>query len=201
MLTFKRLPDKQPYNLKVITPATIDPVTLAETKTFSRITGGIEDDLLTSLITAATKKAENYCGSGFINRTLRMTMDCSPWGSFLELPIGPLVSISDIKSVDDDDSENTFDTSNYYIANSDDTYLTGVQLKNGSSWPTDLRDKDAFFVEFVAGFGASQDDIPDIIKTAIKIIVEDLNENRENVRGDIPRMAKDLLNDYKNFRI
>lgn len=58
-------------NYTITIPATSQPVTLAEAKTFMKVTHSVEDSLITALIIAATQAIENYTGQYFVERTVK----------------------------------------------------------------------------------------------------------------------------------
>lgn len=188
--------------VQVVTPATEDPVTLAELKTYLRIDGNSEDDLLGGLITSATAAAENWTGRAFITRTLKAWFDRCPDGMALELPHPPVTAITTVSTFDDADTETTFATTNYIA----DIYgePARVCLRNAASWPTDLRSANALAVRFTAGYGAAAA-VPAGIKEAIKALAAHAYEwrgaqktadNAMTVEG-APALVRELLRPYQ----
>lgn len=187
--------------LDLETPPSAEPVTLSEAKLYSRITGSREDDLITAFIKSARQKAEDYCNSSFITQTWILSMDNSPSSSQLELPRGPLQSISSVKYYDSDYAEQTLSSDEYYAIINGFRNNGRLQLKSGYSWPTSLREADNFKVEYVVGYGDAASDVPEAIKTGIKAIISDLYENREKVQDRIPPLARASLQPYKIYRL
>lgn len=100
--------------IKVITPAAELPVTLAEVKAFANVSINDDDTLLTSLLTAATAKTENRTGTRLITQTLELYLDSFPGtGGEIFLP-GPVQSITSVKYIDADGTEQTMDSADYY---------------------------------------------------------------------------------------
>ena len=147
--------------LIIKTPPVSEPVSLAEAKSFLRITDADDDALITSLVTAVRQKAENWTRRLFITQTWVLWQDSVPDGFTLSIPLSPLQSVSYIKSYDLSNVVSTFDSSNYLI---DSSSTPGrVSLNDGQSWPTLLRRINALEVEFVAGFGGASS-VPEPIK-------------------------------------
>ena len=80
-------------------------------------------------------------------------------------------------------------------------------LKNGSSWPTasELRNANAYEVQFRAGYGNAASDVPKPLVQAIKMLALHLYENREiatsmNVNL-IPNTVAMLFAPYKVLRL
>jgi uncharacterized phiE125 gp8 family phage protein len=82
-----------------------------------------------------------------------------------------------------------------------------VVLKNGVSWPTltELRQGNAYEVQYVAGYGNSASDVPTPIIQAIKLLTTHLYENRELVTSmsanTIPYTIGQLLQPYRVMRL
>lgn len=71
----------------------------------------------------------------------------------------------------------------------------------GGFWPQALYVPNAVQIHFTAGFSADASGVPDTIKTAIKMLVNNWYENREAAMPvalrEIPNQIQDLLWDYK----
>ena len=162
------------WTYKVTTAATSTPVSLAEVKTYLKITGSADDALLTQLIKAATDFAEDYTKRSFINRTLTTYRD--EFTDEIELRRSPLASVTTVKYLVDGSLVTVAD-SVYY--NTLETDFSVIALEDGQSWPTggDVRQQSVEII-FVAGFGADSTSVPEDIRTAIMQHVAALNENR-----------------------
>lgn len=212
-------------NLVRTVDATTEPVTLAEVKLFSRIDITDDDALLTALIKSARRQAENYCRRAFIEQTWRYSLDAinAPRSASdisanildevrgrvisdtIELPMPNLLSVTSVTSYDKTNAATVFSTSNYTV----DTNNTPgrIYLNDGSVWPSDLRVNDAIVIVYKAGFGATAASVPEEIKTAIKLIVGVLYENREdttldgNFSNNLPFGARSILTSYRLMRV
>jgi uncharacterized phiE125 gp8 family phage protein len=64
--------------IAVVTPPSVEPVTLAELKLFCRVDGTTEDALITGLGIAAREYCETFTRRAFINTAFRQSLDCFP---------------------------------------------------------------------------------------------------------------------------
>jgi len=176
---------------RLITAAASEPVTAADVKLYARVAHAVEDDLIESWIAAGRKLAEDYQHRAYIEQTWRLTYDDFP-GSLIYVPRPNLISVESIKYYDYEDSETTWDSSNYFVDTNSEVGRIG--LNYGIQWPTvTLRPVNAVIIDFKAGYGDSADDVPDSVKNAIYIYCTHMYENREAENGTIPREFYDLL--------
>src|SRR5262245_60811773 len=91
-------------NITTLAAPAAEPLGLAEAKAYLRIGFDGEDDLVSSLITAARSRIEEACGLALISRTLRVTLDCWPAGivetRVFRLPVRPAASLTAVKVTD-----------------------------------------------------------------------------------------------------
>jgi uncharacterized phiE125 gp8 family phage protein len=188
----------------VTVAATDDPISLEETKEFLRIDAAItvDDNFIQGLIKAAVIDGEKFTNRCFVTRTFLGELsqldrsECEAY-PYIQIRRAPLVSIASIKAVFDG-TPTTVSTDDY-------------EIKNTSAFPRVLFvetgnisvDKVAYplQVTFNAGYGAAKD-VPDDIKTALKMHILFLYENRGDVDTEskltMPRASRAL---YQNYRI
>ena len=144
----------------IIPPAAL-PVSLAEAKLNLRIDGNEQDSLIEAWLHGITAHAEHVTGRSFISQTWRVTLDEFP--DAIELPV-PVSSVT-IKFLDEAGVEQTLDTADYVV---DSASEPGYAVPNvGKAWPTTYDRINAVNVDVVAGYGASESDIPKGIKLYI----------------------------------
>lgn len=207
----------------VVTEPTIEPVTVNELRDHLRLDTTVDDSTLTTLIIASRQYVEQELRKALITQTQRLTLDRFPlkdslgwWdgvkdGSlsqqntdFIELPIGPLQSITSIKSWSVSETQSIFDSDKYYA---DTNYVPGrVILKTDETWPNDLREHSAIEIDYVCGYGDTVDKVPASIRQIIKIIASDWYENRNSViigtiSANISSIVSDVLEKYKEKRL
>ena len=176
---------------------TIEPITLSEAKQHLKIDDVFTDDdtLIEALIAAARQMAENYTDSKLINTTVIEYFDKFP--SF-NLPINLYFpNVSAVNSITYRANSNTdpvaLDSSKYRLDAASKPCRVGL-INN--SYPTALNEVNAIAIEYVAGYGESAADVPALLKAAIKIIVADLYENREDKVKRLPTASMIILNQY-----
>lgn len=184
------------------TEPTIRPITRVELKDHLRIdqTNDSEDAFIDSIISAATDYFEQRSWRQLITATYTQYFDDFPPFRF-ELRKPPLQSVTFIKFFDQNGVEQTLDTSIFEV----DTFsqVGRIQLADGKSFPTVDDRINAVKIEYIAGYGSTRDDVPDLIKSTIKLIAAWLFENRDTVRVTtgvseipIPDALRVLINQY-----
>jgi uncharacterized phiE125 gp8 family phage protein len=190
--------------LTVITGPAEEPISVAEAKASPslRVAVATDDTDIGTLITAARKLAETYTLHAFVTQTLELVLDGFPTGGIV-VPMPPLQSVTSIKYIDTDGTEQTL-SATLYAVDTDSTPGMIVPAYD-ETWPTDVRDQiNAVRVRFVAGFGGAVL-VPEDIKSWIKIMVGTMYDNPQAVVvgvgqtvASIPRNFIDaLLDDYR----
>ena len=166
-------------SLNLVTGPTVEPVSLAEAKLHLRVDINDDDVFISSLVETVRIQLERQYDTAFVNQSWDWYLDTFPNTSF-EIPLWPLSSVTSIKYTDEDDSESTYSSDNYRV---DTASKPGrVILKTAKSWPSvTLKEHNGVVIRFVAGYGAGSTSVPAPIRQAIKLMVGDLYENRENV--------------------
>lgn len=160
-----------------------EPVTSTEAKLFARIDTSDDDAIVTALITAARKMTETYTGRTWVHTVYDYYLDSAELEALgtapIILPTCPLkASSTTIKYYDDDGTENTFAATSYTA----DVYSvpSRIYLLSGQAYPSAVRDYNGLKVTFTAGYSADATSVPEAAKTAIKIMVADMYEHRED---------------------
>jgi len=186
---------------KLITPPAVEPVSLAEAKQHARIEYPDDDDLVANLITAARLVCEKELRRAFISQTWETYLDHWPWpeqypgamyyGSSyipqtMSYPYTPLamiqidnpnlVSVASISYVDTSGATQTLDPSAYLVQ----AGAPGrIHPAYGQTWPSVRCIPGAITVNYLAGYGPAATDVPECVRTAIKMMVAELYEQRE----------------------
>tara|TARA_R110000803_G_scaffold32023_7_gene70920 strand:- start:3754 stop:4419 length:666 start_codon:yes stop_codon:yes gene_type:complete len=212
--------------LKTVTAWATNVVSIADFKLFARIdsSDSTENALIESLVFLAQDMAESYTGRAITTQTLQLFLDRLPFyqdeilqegiftapdlqsnPNYIVLPKPNLISVTHVKSYNNDNTSVTFNSANYYV---DETSEQGrIVLKNGVSWPTasELRNANAYEVQYVAGYGNTATDVPKPLVQAIKMLALHLYENREIATGSnvnmIPNTVAMLFAPYKVQRL
>jgi len=203
------------------TAPTAEILTTAEAKTHLRedLTDATNDTYIDALVTAARAAAEQYTGLAFLDQTWDYVLDeAHPVlaSESIELPLGPVQSITSIDSYADDNTATAFSSAAYYLNVGDDAgYVTPstarVSLVDGNDWPTDMRRYHSIEIRFLAGFGDEVADIPaqwrEPIKRACLLTVAALYQNRGDDRPGgafkfgLTETSRDLLYPLKRYSL
>ncbi len=191
-----------------------EPITLAEAKSYLRVDSSGDDALITSLISTARKLCEEHTQRALMTQTYQLFLDAledvednlwegmrtgpyiNYYKNYIELPMPPVVSISHIKTYDDNDTATTFASDNYYVDNA--RQPARVVLRTGETFPTALRVANAIEVKYVTGY-ASANAVPEPIKFAIYQVLTYLYEHRGDMyegKTSLPATATKLLAPY-----
>lgn len=185
--------------LTITTAPQNEPLDAAETISYLRIDSGVDTTLIDNLIQAARFWAEDYTNRTLLTTVFTLSLDAigevdtplkegfhtgysdTPSVNYIELPRSPVQSVTSIKSFADDNTATTLAATNYYV----DTVRVPARivLRDGGSWPTDLRNANGIEVLYTAGYGASRADIPEPIRVAMLEYVTFMYEHR----GDFER--------------
>lgn len=162
-------------SLRTITPPAAEPVSLETVKEHLRIDLDAEDALLESYLASARDKGEQLARRAFITQTLEMIVDTFPQDGILKVMRPPLQSVTSVKYYDSDNVQHTWTD---YIVDADSE--PGRIIFN--TLPGDaLRESGAVVVRFVAGYGATGDDVPGSLKQTILQLVGHWYEHRESM--------------------
>ena len=187
-----------------VTPPAIEPLTLAEAKTdWLRESYSGQDALITALIVAARQLAEEKTKRAFIEQQWKLTLDEFPrnvdryeserpyLSQVLYLPKPNLISVDSITYLDLNGAQQTWPPADYIV---DTAGLPGrITPAYGLYWPLGRFQANAIEVTFTCGYGPAETDVPEAIKTAMKMMVAHWYENREAVVIMTSRLASSPL--------
>jgi len=162
---------------RLITAPASAPVTLAEAKAQLRVDFADEDTLISGLIDAAVSYLDGrtgILGRCLVTQTWELTLDAFP-SDEIELPLGPVQSITSIKYFDTAGALQTLSSANYIW---DDSSLSDWIIPQ-ADWPDTLETANAVTVRYVAGTDAAS--VPKALKQAILLLVAHWFENRQPV--------------------
>lgn len=160
---------------QIITPPAVEPVSLEEARLHLKIDDDntVDDTLIEALIVAARQSCEQETGRALITQTVRQFGPaCFPF----RLDVNFVQTINSVKVIDTDDIETTLAGNEYRL---------GINLIKGAVFLTSdytfpLLSRDAV-VEYVAGYGDADADVPGPLKQWILLLIGAMYENREAV--------------------
>ena len=186
----------------ITSPPAVEPVSLDEAKLWLKQDVDDDDDLISGLITAAREMCETFTNRAFITQTWQMYMDAFPgyidrrsgaaqsvrtmstgawqliggrWGFIL--PASPVQSVTALTYNDQYGNPQTLATSTY------NTDLVSSPARIfpvfATFWPLTQYAPNSVSCTFVCGFGDTPADVPESIKTAMKMQISWLYNNRD----------------------
>jgi uncharacterized phiE125 gp8 family phage protein len=176
--------------LRLITPPTLLPVTVAAAKDYLRIDDSTTtiDEQVERMIRAAATVIENYCNISIMPQTWELrevSLD-----SQIALPRPPLTGVTSIKK-SYYGTETTVETSVYGV----NTTYSQVYKKSGQAWPTPA---DYYLIRYATGY-ASLSAVPAAISQAVLDLAAFKYENIDN--QSIPTALYDQIDSYKVYNI
>jgi uncharacterized phiE125 gp8 family phage protein len=164
--------------IKVITSAA-DLLTAAEMRLQCRIDGTDSDGLLATALAGAAAYAQHYTGASLGQQTLELAIDQFPAGP-IQLPQGPVASITSLKYINTSGTETTLSASLYTL----DDYSTPQWCVQAyaTDWPDTQDVANAVKVRYVAGTAAAG-----AVKQAILLLVAHYYRYPEGVSEGAPK--------------
>ena len=128
-----------------------DPVSLTAMKLHAKIDTTADDEIVKSLIKAATEWCEKYEGRSYMIRTYKAYLD--EFEDEIYLPYPPLITVSSIQYVDSNGDTQTLTSSVYTV----DTSSTPgrVYLGYNQTWPVTRDIPKAVTITYVAGYATT----------------------------------------------
>lgn len=205
----------------LITAPTEEPVSVAELRAHLRDPADA-DSVLTRLIKAAREYVEEATGLALISQTRELTLDAWPGGGdglgwwdgvqdgaiigraprYVELPRGPLISITSVQTYDTGNNATTWEAGNYFA---DTGNRPGrLALLDGAVWPVPTRAASGIVIRYVAGW-ANAAAVPNALALAILQIAAHWYEHRELTAIDavnkVPMQAERILTKFRTVRL
>lgn len=177
----------QLQSLSLVTPPPMPPISRAAAKAHLRVDGDDENDVIDALIQAATDRVSGrngFTGRALVPQTWDYYLPFFPANGVICIPLPPLRSVTSITYRDSAGTTQTLSAGLYTVNPASEPGT--VELVYGQSWPETFSSWDAVKIRFNCGYApadpASPSDlasgVPEAIKTAIKLFLTDLYENR-----------------------
>jgi uncharacterized phiE125 gp8 family phage protein len=182
------------YGLSLITAPTVEPILLDEAKVQCGVAADVSyhDDALRMSIEAARQKVETDTGRALINQTWDLSLDCFPTGlDALYIPKAPVSAITHVKYYDTSNVEQTLSASAYKTLLSREP--AEIRLKYQQAWPFIYSEAAVVTVRFVAGYGASHQQVPDGLRRIMLLLI---HKDFDTSIGDIEDRYRDLIAQY-----
>lgn len=188
--------------MSLVTPPTLEPVSLAEAKAHCRIDSSEDDAFVVGYLLAARQHVEVYTRRALMRQTWDMTLDSS-WPDIIVVPKPPLISVASVSYVDANGVTQVLSPATYQVSTGG---IEGrIARAYGQYWPS-VRPLtfDTITVRFTCGYGTNPGDIPEPIRQAMLLLIGHWNENREavnvgNIVNELPFAVEALLFPFRVF--
>ena len=163
-----------------------EPVGLEEMKAHSRIDDVDNDAIISGLIVAARRWVETLTHRALITQTFVLKIDRfpGPVTTVIELPGGNTQTLTSIAYLDDNGDSQTWAAFNYIADLVSQPALVG--LAYNIDWPSIREWELPVTITYSAGYGDDPGDVPEELRTAIKMLAAELYENREDSIVGVP---------------
>jgi len=155
-------------SITVTTAPTSEPVSLSSIKDHLHIETNDHDVELNDLIKEARVYVEGVTGRALITQTIELRMDAL--SAAIKVPRPPLQSVTSIQYQDSSNATQTLGSSNYVVDTS--SHPGRINKAYDGTYPDTYSNPDAVTVTYVAGYGNSSSDVPEIFKRAMKLYIE-----------------------------
>jgi len=175
----------------LITPPSVQPVSVAEMKNTLKLEDSETDDdaLLAGLIRSAVEYAEMYQNRRLMTQTWDLKLDGFPCGapeqpwsqlgrpwSTIEIPFAPLQSVTSITYTDNNGTTQTWSSSLYTVLKNG---LTGrVVPAYQQVYPSTRAVPESVTVRFVCGYGDNPGNVPERTRWGIQLLVKQWYDKR-----------------------
>lgn len=179
---------KKPY-VDLVTPPACEPLTVIEVREALGIEAHdvSQDHFITKLIVDARQMAEDYLRRSLVTQTWQLQYDQYVPHKVL-LPKGPAQSITSVKIISQDWSENNLDPKAYWIHSAKDMlYFDAVPMGK------------IVQIHYVTGYGMPEE-VPENIRQGLLVHVA-MAYQGHNSDGGLPLMVADLYEPYKKVSV
>lgn len=179
-------------------------MSLAAAKAYLRVDDAAEDGLIATLITAARLHVEAITGRALVAQSWRLVLDAWPVCRVIELPVGPMLSLTVITAYDAEGDEHLVPLAQFIP----ETRVSPARLLLPlavAGMPA-LRERRGLEIDYVAGFGETGDDVPADLTQALKVLIAYWFEHRDAVivagsGAVVPAGFDRLVSPYKRVRL
>jgi len=184
-----------------LTPPALEPVTLSEAKVFLRLDEAAEDGLLATLISAARLMVEAASGRFLIDQSWRLVLDRWPVAGEIRLPLSPVGAITAARVYDLLGAAQPVAPGSLLLDRAADPPLIRIV----GEVPEIGRAYGAIEIDLVAGYGATADAVPALLRQAVLRLAARWFEQRGDVVGrdaqSLPAEIMALVAPFRRARL
>lgn len=168
-------------SVEIVTAPVEEPVTLAEARLHLRVDATTDDALITQLVTAGRRWAEDYTRRALVTQTRRVWLRAFPevhcGQAIVELPGGRVSAVASVKYTDTAGVLQTLDPAAYVLDSKSDDEIAELWPAYGTSWPATRDEPNAVQVQYTVGYGSAAA-VPAQFKQAVLLHVGWHYDNR-----------------------
>ena len=176
-----------PALVRIAEPAS-EPLTLAETKDYLRTNVTDDDTLLTNLIIAVRKAAEEHLQGALITQSWKLAYDKYTPAS-ITLPMAPVQSVTSVTVIARDASQSVLSSSSYYLS-------AGNRRLIFDASPLSHRVE----IVYVAGYGDSASDVPSPVRYGMLAHIAAIYDGRAG-QNSLPKQSVEFYAPYRGVRV
>lgn len=150
----------------------LEPITVEDARLHLDLDDNYYDSQLSQLITVARKRVEQDSRRSLLSQTHVLSMDIFPSSGVIELPTAPVISVTSVTYVDTNDAVQTFSDTKYSVDSNNTP--SRIVINDGEDFPTVRGHYDDIKITYVAGYGTSRNDVDEVAKFAIKMMISHL---------------------------
>lgn len=172
-------------------------ITLDQAKDHLRIEHTEEDEEIQGFVNSALAEVESFLGGPVVERTgVEFGLSC--WRTNIKFPTGPVTEITSVKYLKSGNTNyTTLDAEYYKLYNFGNTTQQITIREAGQSDTLEEDTLDA--VKIIAKVGWATVDVPEDIRKAMLLIIDDAYTFRGEKELKINRSSRNLLRPYKQF--
>ena len=181
------------YSLALKTDSVLEPVGQPEWMEYAHKDQEIgEENLLPILIKGMRLICERWMRRACIDQVWVLSFDAWPEGrAYVELPISPLSSVVEVRTLDDDGSPTVIGSTLYWADTASEHGR--LVLKPGTSI-IPIRDVNGIEIEFKSGYGPNKTDVPDDLRLGLLRAITDAYDTGEQ---EVSEKAGKILLPYQ----
>ena len=177
----------------------VEPLSLAEAKSWIKVDASDEDALIQSLIVSARLAVEAATNRLLITQQWRLVIDAWPMGGALPLPLAPVLSISRIRTLDAASVASDVPVAQYSL----DANLDHARILLGPSVPVPGVAFNGITIDLVVGYGDAAA-VPEPLRLVMRHLVALWFANRGDGEAGatrVPDGVRALLAPYRIRRL
>lgn len=175
-------------SLRIETQPVNEPVTVQDVKGIMRLDSSADDTMIAGLITSAREALEKRTGRSLVNKGYVAYFDRFPQpGQYLRIPMPPLVSVSAVNYLDQEQASQEWDSDEYIVASEQSPALILPKFPN--VYPVAFFMPGSVQVHFTSGYlsggyGDAESPIPERFRLAIQQLAMHWYDHPELVSSD-----------------